>query len=46
MQAAELWKISDRADRTRLKKMLETKLIQRIGTSIKDTKAIFKLLVD
>ncbi|HEU64882.1 MAG TPA: hypothetical protein ENH96_05820 [Chlamydiae bacterium] len=46
IQAAELWKISDRAARTKLKKMIESKLIQRIGTSIKDPKAIFKLLID
>ena len=46
IQAAHLWKISDRAARTKLKKMIESKLIQRIGTSIKDPKAIFKLIID
>ena len=46
LQAANLWKISDRAARTRLKKMIEAKLIQRIGTSIKDPKAIFQLIIE
>lgn len=46
LQAADLWKISDRAARTRLKKMIEAKVIQRIGTSIKDPKAIFQLIAD
>ena len=46
LQAAELWKISDRAARTKLKKMIESKLIQRVGTSIQDPKAIFKLIID
>ena len=46
LQAAELWRISDRAARTKLKKMIESKLIQRVGTSIQDPKAIFKLIID
>ena len=46
LQAANLWNISYRAARTRLTKMMESKLIQRVGTSIKDPKAIFKLTTD
>lgn len=39
--AAELWKISDRAARSRLKNMIESGRLQRIATSNKDPFAIF-----
>jgi ATP-dependent DNA helicase RecG len=42
-EAAKLWKISDRATRTRLKKMIENGVIMRISTSEKDPHAVFVL---
>ena len=36
----------DRAARTKLKKIIEAKLIQRIGTSIKDTRAVFQSITN
>lgn len=42
-EAAKLWKISDRATRTRLKKMMENGIIMRISTSEKDPQAVFVL---
>jgi len=42
-EVAKLWKISDRATRTRLKKMIENGIIMRISTSEKDPHAVFVL---
>ncbi|OGT48825.1 MAG: hypothetical protein A3E82_08430 [Gammaproteobacteria bacterium RIFCSPHIGHO2_12_FULL_38_11] len=42
-EIAKLWKVTTRTARTRLKKMLEMNLINRIATSAKDPQAIFKL---
>ena len=42
-EVAKLWKISDRATRTRLKKMIENGIIMRISTSEKDPQAVFVL---
>jgi len=42
-EAAKLWKISDRATRTRLKKMIENGIIMRISTSDKDPHSVFVL---
>ncbi|MCS5707927.1 DeoR family transcriptional regulator [Candidatus Berkiella cookevillensis] len=40
---AELWKVTTRTARTRLRKMMEKGIIIRIGTSAKDPYAVFKL---
>ena len=42
-EAAKLWKISDRATRTRLKKMIENGIIMRISTCDKDPHSVFVL---
>jgi ATP-dependent DNA helicase RecG len=42
-EAAKLWKLSDRATRTRLSKMLKEGLIIRISTSPKDPHAVYIL---
>jgi predicted HTH transcriptional regulator len=42
-EAAKLWKISDRAARTRLKKMIANGIIVRISTSDKDPHSLFVL---
>ena len=42
-EAAKIWRVTDRTARTRLKAMAEERLIQRIGTSEKDPRAIFVL---
>jgi len=42
-EVAKLWKISDRATRTRLKKMIENGVIMRISTSEKDPHSVFVL---
>ena len=42
-EVAKLWKISGRATRTRLKKMIENGIIMRISTSEKDPHAVFVL---
>jgi len=42
-EAAKLWKISDRAARTRLKKMTANGIIVRISTSDKDPHSLFVL---
>ena len=39
--AADLWHISDRAARTRLKKLLEENILSEIGTGPKDPKRIY-----
>lgn len=42
-QAAKLWKLSDRAARTRLSKLVQEGLIVRISTSEKDPYAVYVL---
>ena len=42
-EIAKLWNVTTRTARTRLKKMLQLNLIDRIATSEKDPHAIFKL---
>ena len=42
-EAAILWRVTTRTARTRLKKMIEDDLINRIATSSKDPFAVFKL---
>ena len=42
-QAAKIWKLSERATRTRLNKMIQEGLIVRIATSEKDPQAVFIL---
>ena len=42
-EAAKLWKLSDRATRTRLSKMMKEGMIVRIATSPKDPHAVFVL---
>lgn len=42
-KAAKLWKLSDRAARTRLTKMLKEGMITRISTSLKDPHAVYVL---
>lgn len=41
--SAEIWNVTDRTARTRLKSMVESNIIQRIATSEKDPLAIYKL---
>lgn len=41
--AAEIWNVSDRTARSRLKVMMQDGVIQRIGTSEKDPRAVFIL---
>lgn len=43
IEAANLWSVTTRTARTRLKKMLEASLIRRVATSLKDPYAVFKL---
>lgn len=45
-EAAKLWKLSDRATRTRLSKMLKEGIVIRISTSPKDPHAVFVLRKD
>jgi len=45
-EAAKLWKLSDRASRTRLSKMMKEGIIIRISTSQKDPHAVFVLRKD
>lgn len=45
-EAAKLWKLSDRATRTRLSKMLKEGIIIRISTSPKDPHAVYVLKKD
>ena len=45
-KAAKLWKLSDRAARTRLSKMLKEGIITRISTSPKDPYAVYVLKKD
>lgn len=40
-EAAQVWKISSRAARDRLKQMVNQQLIRRISTSVQDPHAIF-----
>lgn len=42
-EIAKLWKVTTRTARTRLKKMVEIGLINRIATSVKDPYAVFKI---
>ena len=42
-QAAELWNISERGARTRIKKMVEHKIVIRIATSPNDPKTVYVL---
>ncbi len=45
-EIAKLWKVTTRTARTRLKKMIETGLINRVATSAKDPYAVFKLKIE
>lgn len=46
IEIAELWGVTTRTARTRLKKMAEAGLINRVATSIKDPYAVFKLQLE
>lgn len=43
---AKLWKVTTRTARTRLKKMIEEGLLNRVATSAKDPYAVFKLKLE
>jgi len=46
LEAAKLWKISDRQARTRLMRMVDKGILVRISTSARDPKAVFILNAD